>query len=462
MSEKSQARIENLEHNEKKKKRIFTFVVVLLILIFLGGMVLGIQKVLLTEGTYDLTETHSYYEQPTDEDGVTALFYKHILDAANCDKAKFSVYTNLDIAEDSIDCGDNDKELAKVIAYLRGDVLSKMKESCYKDYEGKFGTDGKAELIMPTFMAADTSLAKCFIGESEEDGTAILDEHGEQKNPQNYYIKLRFPDRPLPKSTLDVLYSNFDMSGVNAVIDKIKSEYAGVFSIDSLDIRCSGFGIDADSERESGKINYACYKRSYLVTAHLTFAGEYAALGSRAVSFRFTAKREYFFAWAGVSLDKSTVSIDKGGSEQLMAYRTADTQLPVVWESSDPEIVSVDEDGYIKGKVRSAEPVIITASVEYLGNTYTDECTVYVRKAVKKIDISTRKLTVKVGEGAKLDAAVSPDKATIKDIVWIALDESIASVDEDGFVHGIAPGTAEVIAVSKDGSYKATCTVTVE
>lgn len=462
MNDSAGTRIERLENNEKKKKLIITAVIVVLIAIFLGGMVWGINDVLLTEGTYPEPEAQSVHAFPETGDDVVGLFYRHFYDARlDCKKTKFSVSNSFDIPQDSITCEEGGEELAAVLKYVKGSFADALTESSYENYDGSFGTDAADKLIKPLFSAAEATLSACYIGESEDDGTPLLDDDGNQKNTQNYYFKFRFAESPLPASEHNILYGNFNLAPVQDIIDGVIADNAEYFTVDSYNVMCRGFAIDADSNRFTGNLNYICYTRSYDITADITFTGECAAYGAHTVNFTAVAKQEYFFSWAGIELDCESITLDKGDSQQLKAYRTADEDLTVTWTSSNPEIATVDQEGYVKGKAHSAQPVTVTATVEYLGNTYTDSCEVYIVEPVERILVSPRELSLKVGSTAQLTAEITPHKATIKDVMFISLDESIATVDEKGVITAVAPGEAQVIAVSVSGRYKSTCTVSV-
>lgn len=109
MNESASSRIEKLENNEKKKKFIVASIIILLIAIFIGGMIWGINDVLLTEGTYPEPEGESVYALPQNGDEIVALYYRHFYDAClDSKKTKFSITNSLDIPEDSIKCEDGD------------------------------------------------------------------------------------------------------------------------------------------------------------------------------------------------------------------------------------------------------------------------------------------------------------------------------------------------------------------
>ena len=78
--------------------------------------------------------------------------------------------------------------------------------------------------------------------------------------------------------------------------------------------------------------------------------------------------------------------------------------------------------------------------------------------------VSLNKSSVEIikGTNAKLIANVQPWTATNRDVTWSSADTSIATVDENGVITGIAPGTTMVTAASKlDPTKTASCQVTV-
>ena len=67
-----------------------------------------------------------------------------------------------------------------------------------------------------------------------------------------------------------------------------------------------------------------------------------------------------------------------------------------------------------------------------------------------------------VGSSVQLSAQVAPWNVSDKSVIWTSSNESIATVDENGLVTGVAQGTAVITAASKlDPTKTASCTVTV-
>ena len=76
--------------------------------------------------------------------------------------------------------------------------------------------------------------------------------------------------------------------------------------------------------------------------------------------------------------------------------------------------------------------------------------------------ISLDKTTLSLTEGSSytLTATITPTDATNKNVIWESDNESVATVN-DGKVTAKSVGTAKITATTKDGNFKASCTVTV-
>ena len=132
----------------------------------------------------------------------------------------------------------------------------------------------------------------------------------------------------------------------------------------------------------------------------------------------------------------------------------------LTWKSSDDSIVSVDEYGNIKGL--KAGTAIITVTSKN-GKTASIKVTVEPSDIkAKEIVLSPNKLTVNVGSSSQISTVIKPENATNRELVWESSNEYVATVDENGIVKGISPGTATITVRTKDGTVKTTITVIVE
>lgn len=73
---------------------------------------------------------------------------------------------------------------------------------------------------------------------------------------------------------------------------------------------------------------------------------------------------------------------------------------------------------------------------------------------VESVSFSKTEDTVQVGKTIKSVAAVKPDNATDKAVIYTSSDTKLATVDADGTVTGVAPGTATITAITHADSSK--------
>lgn len=81
--------------------------------------------------------------------------------------------------------------------------------------------------------------------------------------------------------------------------------------------------------------------------------------------------------------------------------------------------------------------------------------------SVTGISFDSKTIQLKKGDSAYLEVTVMPETATNQEVVWSTSNENIVTVD-DGYIEGIAAGTATITATAEDGSgVYAQCKVTV-
>lgn len=81
--------------------------------------------------------------------------------------------------------------------------------------------------------------------------------------------------------------------------------------------------------------------------------------------------------------------------------------------------------------------------------------------SVTGITLNRTELVLNAGETAALTAALTPEDASDRTVIWTSSDETAAGVSEDGVVTAKAAGTA-VITATADGGLSAVCQVTVQ
>ena len=164
-----------------------------------------------------------------------------------------------------------------------------------------------------------------------------------------------------------------------------------------------------------------------------------------------------------VQLSSTTLTLTAGGDTATLTA----TVLPedavdkeVTWRSLKPSVATVDDNGVVTPVAKGSAIIVATAGgVEA-------ECAVTVVEAgttivdVTGVTLDKTVATVNAGTPVTLTATVAPEDATNKTVTWASSDEKIATVDKNGKVTAVKPGTATITATA-GGDKTAECEVTV-
>ncbi|MEE0950896.1 MAG: Ig domain-containing protein [Paludibacteraceae bacterium] len=198
------------------------------------------------------------------------------------------------------------------------------------------------------------------------------------------------------------------------------------------------------------------------IQTYASSSGKYAAIDN--ISITHSAGPAGPVAVTGVTLDKTSLSIEAGQTAQLTATvqpGNADNQA-VTWSSSDNNVVSVDATGKITANTKGSATITVTTADG--GKTAT--CTVTVTEpaapvAVTGVTLNKNNTTIYTGRTETLTATIQPADATNKAVTWTSDNTGVATVN-NGVVTGVSVGSATITAKTADGGFTATCTVTVE
>ena len=160
----------------------------------------------------------------------------------------------------------------------------------------------------------------------------------------------------------------------------------------------------------------------------------------------------------GVSLDKATLDLEKGGTATLTATVTPEdaTDPSVSWSSSEEAVATVA--GGVITAVSKGEAVITATTVE---GGFTATCNVTVTTPVTGVSLDQDTLELEPGESAILLASVTPADASDPTVSWSSSSDNVATVT-DGVVNALANGIATITVTTADGGITATCDVTVK
>ncbi len=252
-----------------------------------------------------------------------------------------------------------------------------------------------------------------------------------------------------------------------SLFTKAEETFASVLTIDSKENSLFECTTELILDPITDRLLQVCTTRTYNMDYTVTFTGDLADLGTKKLSFACTLTTDHYITFAGLSIAQDRITLDKSGYQalNLTVNKAADApeeSYKLTFVSSDESVATVNEKGIVEAVALSDKPVTVTATLEYLGKTYTDSCEVLVIIPPESVKMDSKAQTLQVGETAQLSASVQPEKASIKTIIWYSPDESVATVDENGVVTAVGEGKVQIIAVSEIGTYMAGCNITVE
>lgn len=138
----------------------------------------------------------------------------------------------------------------------------------------------------------------------------------------------------------------------------------------------------------------------------------------------------------------------------------------VTWESSDPNVVSIDSK---TGKLRFNQGGQAIITIRTKDGNFSQSCQITVVSKdeqlipVEAISLNETTLTLDLNSTNEYELVptITPLTASSKDVIWRSLDDSIAHVTDAGVVIAKGTGRTKVVAITKDGAKMATCDIQV-
>lgn len=161
---------------------------------------------------------------------------------------------------------------------------------------------------------------------------------------------------------------------------------------------------------------------------------------------------------SGVVLDKQAHTLNVGENFTLNATlnpNDADNK-EVTWSSSNTAVATVNN-----GKVTALKAGTTTITVKTADGNKEASCVVTVLQPVTGVTLDSSELALVVGEDTTLVATVLPSDASNKAVTWTTSDASVATVNNEGKVVAVGPGSAVITVKTTDGNKTSSCIVTV-
>ncbi len=456
-----------------KQKLLSVGVTVILIFFFVGGFWIGLDRVSSMEGTFppnDIKEGISPAPETVEE---VWSFYNKAIEKAAKSPAMISTGVSYDIGNLETDGSSQFKE---TVLFAKDNVEDHFSDATKKAEGSAFGYETEKNLgLIDVEDIANIKDAKCsYIYYSCPSCGLTNDEQLSECDPcgstREYFKKYRDEyeiefviDGALEETAPELFEKLFAPEETEAVVKSINTAVDEKFSLENTEITYKDLHIVFKVNRLTDELTSVRYYKNMAVATDVSFASEYEMLGVKKLSFDFTECESYSLTWPALTLNEEKLEIEPKKTDNLLATLTCEDPLAmtVSWSSSDESIAAVDADGYISTTAKTGEAVI-TATYEYLGETYSDSCTVFVKVPVESMKMSKKNVELGVGETFTLSTKVSPKKATVQTVKWYSENEAVATVDENGVVTAVAQGEVIVYALSDDGYYRSTCEVTVE
>ena len=142
-------------------------------------------------------------------------------------------------------------------------------------------------------------------------------------------------------------------------------------------------------------------------------------------------------------------------------------ETDVVWESDNPKVAMVSEDGQV-----TANGVGTTTVRCYIeaNPSLSATCTVNVKGREESEEVKVSGISLNPSEGlnlvegnsSKITATVAPSNATNSSVKWSSSSTDVATVDDNGNVTALKAGSTRITCTAVDGSgVSASCPVTV-
>ena len=133
----------------------------------------------------------------------------------------------------------------------------------------------------------------------------------------------------------------------------------------------------------------------------------------------------------------------------------------ISWESDNPDIAEVDNNGNITAKSAGTTTVRVTLNSDKYGTAYA-ECEVTVKVSIAEVRIVPPEVTLSVGEEKQLSIVTTPDGVSYERLEWTSSDTEVVTVDSNGKVTALSAGQADItVIVFQNAEIQVSNTITI-
>lgn len=318
------------------------------------------------------------YEKLAAEKGEAVKYIYDLTEKAFSNRfVKVNSFTDVSIDDSSIivDGSQNSRDAA-LFKFFKNNIIGIIDSYYAQDEKGEFGVVSDS---MPLIDLASAENLRCdsSVGLRNENGDKALDDNGKLIDEEYYYLTFGLKGEDIKNLKQQESFGLVNAPDVEKLIIR---DLAGACDVSALSVTRDAFEIKAKVKLTDDTISYIEIHRLYKIKADLNFVDKLSSFGKKTVEFDYKVIERFEYSYAGVELSPEEIYLDVGEESPLTvnAVIEDDSDYKVSFSSSDKAAASVDEMGYVKGIAESDNPVVITVTLEYLGETFSDECIVYV------------------------------------------------------------------------------------
>lgn len=152
-----------------------------------------------------------------------------------------------------------------------------------------------------------------------------------------------------------------------------------------------------------------------------------------------------------IELDKTQISFNSRETQHKIKaelYPQDATFKALKYKSADETVATVDDDGTVRAVGNGHTEIIVSSEDGFASASLK----VNVAGLADGINVKQDRLDFsEVGQKIQIDAAVTPDDALNKNLIWQSSDPAVVSVDQNGLATAVSLGTAQITVKSEDG-----------
>ncbi len=360
-----------------KLKQFIAFGVasVVALAVCLGVLVVTVNNLDDSTGTSEGNAIVNKTELDSSNETLTKYFNKLILKTSGS-FVKTKTYTDASVSDlKASDGSENQNKDDALLNFAKDKMFSAIDGFYPEDLQGTFEKNDSKKLLL---ALNENSLVNAHfsIGQVNENGESVYDDEGNLVDNEYYYLTydIDVKNESFNKRYYEMLSLNEDLFAKEQFVDAVKNDC----KISKFKAEPESVTIKAKVNRSTDKIDYINVIRNYAVSFKAEFINNAKLLGEKQISLIFTVSDTYEYSYAGISFVENEVAIEQGEEYMLNvnAVIDDDSEYTVEFTSSDDDIASVDEMGYVKFLKKADAPVTITVKLNYLGEAFTDTCIV--------------------------------------------------------------------------------------